>query len=189
MPEFVEPRIRHSYGAGTSGTVSEKHDQAFMVGIEVSSTLRVPESVASFGVHGHLSIRNFGVIGDFYSGLSDVEATNGDKAYGYAFGWLAGTGFLAVGPELVISPRRFVKPWLSLGTSLFLAIDPREETDEVIAGHAARVAVGYDFAVDAGISVRVNYAPADGAGVIGTTGPSVMMVMATIDVRSFKKRR
>ena len=181
LPE--EPTLRYAIGAGTSGTVREKHDLAFMLGAEVTIEHRI-ESIFGIGGHAHLSIRNWAVIGDFYRRL---DPKTSEVAYGYVFGWLAGTGLLAAGPHLMFRARGDTQPWLAIGTSLILAIDTREASDEAILGHAAYFGAGYDLA-GLGFGVRVHWAPAN-AILFGTTGPSVFSAMGTIEWRGFEKKR
>lgn len=136
------------------------------------------------GLHTSLALRNWQVIGDFYRRL---DPKTSEVAYGYALGWLAGTGLLTAGPHFTFRARGDVEPWLSFGSSLVLAIDTREASDTVIFGHAAYFGVGYDLGAG-GFGVRVNYAPAD-AILFKTTGPSVLSAMATIEWRGFENKR
>ena len=161
----------------------EKHDLAFILGAEVTIEHRV-ESIFGVGVHAHLSLRNWAVIGDFYRRL---DPKTSDVAYGYLFGWLAGTGLLAAGPHIMFRARGDTQPWVSIGTSLILAIDTREASDRAILGHAAHFGVGYDFD-GVGLGIRVHWAPAN-AILFGTTGPSVFSAMGTIEWRGFEKKR
>ena len=175
-----EPWLRLSFGGGASGTLGTPRDLDGTLGMEATVTARLNE-VLSFGLHGHVSVRNWAVISDFYRDLNKSPASS-DALYGYAFGWLAGTGVLAGGPELVFGTRDEFRPWVAVGTSLFLYLDTRERTNGVVGGHGATAAVGYDLG-PVGISVRGMYAPASGT-VLGTTGPPVAYVLATFDVRT-----
>lgn len=174
-----DPPFRHAIGVGVSGTVREKDDLAFILGWEGSYERRI-NGLFRVGVHGHLSLRNWSVIGDFYARVHEERGK--DVVYGYLLGWLAGTGLLAAGPHLVFRAPGDAQPWVSFGSSLLLAIDPREETDKAILGHGAHLAAGYDFG-SAGVGVRVHWAPTE-AIVFRTNGPSVLAVMATIEWRS-----
>ena len=172
---YQDPPYHLAFGIGTSGTGFGGSEQRLTAGIEGSADTRVTP-LLSLGVHGHWSLRNWNVIDDYYSngGINDL--------YGYAFGWVSGTSMLGLGPELVIAPARRVRPWLALGTTLFLYINTRAPGDHVIWGHAGYGAVGFDLPGGVGFSLRAQYAPASGT-VFGTTSSPVVTALAMFDVR------
>jgi hypothetical protein len=176
QPVYAEEIWRLSLGGGVSGTPSGPTSIDGTFAIEAAADARV-NPIISLGAHLHYSIRNWEVIGDYYRSSSGIN-----DAYGYAFGWIAGTGMIAVGPELVFGEAKAARPWCSVGTSLFVYIDTRAPTDHVILGHAAAVAAGWDLPGRVGLSVRAQFAPHDGV-VFATNGLSVFTALATLDIR------
>lgn len=144
-------------------------------------------------MHGHLSLRQWVVIADAYKNLYDVDRIDAEdtgdgekiaRAFGIMFGWmgawLAGTGLTGAGPHVTLSSPSSTTPWMSIGSSVLLSIDTRDPVEELVLVHALHVGLGWDLG-RGGISVRAQYAPADGL-LVGSTGSPVTSVMGAIEI-------
>jgi hypothetical protein len=187
---WTEPALRAAFGVGISGTVIE-HTNLYetTIGVESTGLTRV-NTWTAFGLHLHIALRNWARINQFYSDMVNDKAHEGAEAYGFLFGWLAGTGVLAIGPEVMLGRARESRGWVSFGTSFFLFIDTNDDKlkDGVVLGHGVKFAAGLDISRDVGIGMLVRWAPSDGATIFGTNGPSFLSTMATIEVRYDDKK-
>jgi hypothetical protein len=181
-----EPKdvVRWGIGGGLSGTLGNPRDVRGTAGLEVQYDRRIDRRV-SWGIHTHLSLRNWKVIGDFYKSMSDCHGS--ECAYGYIFGWLAGTGLVGLGPEIMIHSASKSGPFVTFGTSALISIDTRDEEEKVVFAHAGHTAVGIDFG-GGGIAVRGQYAPSADF-LLGSTGSPVFSLMATLEVRVKPKKK
>jgi hypothetical protein len=195
--------MRIAFGAGVSGTLEPNEDIEFTVGNEVHWDYRI-HGIVSLGFHSHISLRQWVVIADAYKNLYDTDEVHAEdtgdgekiaRAFGMMFGWmgawLAGTGLLGGGPHVTLSSRSQKAPWMSIGSSVLLSIDTRDPVEEVVLVHALHVGLGWDLG-RGGISVRAQYAPADGL-LVGSTGSPVASVTAGFEIlwdeKTMRERR
>jgi len=133
--------VRGGFGGGISNRVSA--DEATLG--ELGGTLNLEVDVGlrfryvSFSWYSELTLREFSTIGSFYKRISKERGK--EIAYGYLFGWLAGTSLIYSGPALTF----YTKPkglalFASAGIGPLLLIDPRDP--DAASGYGQMLGVG-----------------------------------------------